>query len=120
MLETNDSPRFKSFAFSLGILSLFALIVTAWVLLNVRREQAIVTRLINHLQGNDLEVANELFSELGLQKSLSLLLVLNVVAAAIAFSFVVRGYFSSERNLRDAKVLSADILASMEDRKSVV
>lgn len=114
MLETNDSPRFKSFAFSLGILSLFALIVTAWVLLNVRREQAIVTRLINHLQGNDLEVANELFSELGLQKSLSLLLVLNVVAAAIAFSFVVRGYFSSERNLRDAKVLSADILASMD------
>ena len=114
MIETDDGPRFKHFAFSLGVLSLFALIVTAWVLLNVRNEQAIVTSLINHLQGNDLQVANELSSELGLQKSLSLVLVLNVVAAAIAFSFLVRGYFSSERNLEDARVLSADILASMD------
>ena len=114
MIETNDSPRFKQFAFSLGIVSLFALIVTAWVLLNVRHEQEIVTSLINHLEGNDLKVANELSSELGIQKSLSLVLVLNVVAAAVAFSFVIRGYFSSERNLEDVKVLSADILASMD------
>ena len=114
MNETNDSLRFKKFAFALGLLSLFALVVTAWVLMNVRNEQAIVTLLINHLEGNDLQVANELSSELGLQKSLSLVLVLNVVAAAVAFSFVVRGYFSSERNLEDVKVLSADILASMD------
>ncbi len=114
MIETNESPRFKQFAFALGLLSLFALVVTAWVLMNVRNEQAIVTRLVSHLEGNDLQVANELSSELGLQKSLSLVLVLNVVAAAVAFSFVVRGYFSSERNLEDVKVLSADILASMD------
>ncbi len=114
MFETNDIPRFKQFAFLLGIVSLFALIVTAWVLLNVRHEQEIVTSLINHLEGNDLKVANELSSELGIQKSLSLVLVLNVVAAAVAFSFVIRGYFSSERNLEDVKVLSADILASMD------
>ena len=114
MIETNDSPRFKQFAFALGILSLIALVVTTWVLLNVRHEQAILTRLVSHLQGNDLLVANELSSELGLQKSLSLLLGLNLIASAIAFSFVVRGYFSSERNLEDAKVLSADILASMD------
>ena len=114
MIEANDSPRFKQFAFALGILSLFALIVTAWVLINVRHEQAIVTRLVKHLEGTDLQVANELSSELGLQKSLSLLLALNVVAAVVAFSFVVRGYFSSERNLEDVKVLSTDILASMD------
>ncbi len=114
MLETKDSQRFKPLAIALAILSLLTLIVTAWVLINVRHEQAIVTSLINHLQGSDLQVANELSSELGLQKSLSLLLVLNVVAAAVAFSFVIRGYFSSERNLKDVKVLSADILASMD------
>jgi two-component system nitrogen regulation sensor histidine kinase GlnL len=114
MIETNDSPRFKQLAFALGILSLFALVVTAWVLLNVRHEQAIVNQLVSHLQGNDLQVANELSSELGLQNSLSLLLGLNLIAAAIAFSFLVRGYFSSERNLEDVKVLSADILASMD------
>lgn len=114
MIETNDSPRFKQLAFALGILSLFALVVTAWVLLNVRHEQAIVNQLVSHLQGKDLQVANELSSELGLQNSLSLLLGLNLIAAAIAFSFLVRGYFSSERNLEDVKVLSADILASMD------
>jgi len=114
MIETNDSPRFKQLAFALGILSLFALVVTAWVLLNVRHEQVILTRLVSHLQGNDLLVANELSSELGLQKSLSLLLGLNLIASAIAFSFVVRGYFSNERKLEDVKVLSTDILASMD------
>jgi PAS domain S-box-containing protein len=114
MIETNDSPRFKRFAFALGILSLVALVVTAWVLINVRHEQEIVTRLVSHLKGNDLAVANELSSELVLQNSLSLLLVLNVIAAVVAFSFVVRSYFSSERNLADVKVLSADILASMD------
>ena len=114
MLETNDSPAFKPLAFALAILSLLALIVTAWVLINVRHEQAIVTTLIDKLQGSDLQVANELSSELGLQKSLSLLLVLNLAATAVALLFVIRGYFSSERNLRDVKVLSADILASMD------
>ena len=73
-----------------------------------------MTRLVSHLEGNDLQVANELSSELGLQNCLSLLLVLNVVATAVAFSLVVRGYFSSERNLEDMKVLSPDILASMD------
>lgn len=114
MLETNDSPAFKPLAFVLAILSLLALIVTAWVLINVRHEQAIVTTLIDKLQGADLQVANELSSELGLQNSLSLLLVLNLAATAVALLFVIRGYFSSERNLRDVKVLSADILASMD------
>lgn len=114
MFETNSSRSVKAFAFVLGLLSLFALIVTAWVLLNVRHEQAIVARLVSHLQGSDLEVAGELSSELGLQRSLSFLLVLNVIAAGIAFSLVLRGYFSSERNLQDVKVLSTDILASMD------
>ena len=114
MFETNDSRSVKQFAFALGLLSLFALIVTAWVLTNVRHEQAIVKRLVSHLEGSDLQVASELSNELGLQGSLSFLLVLNVMAAAVAFTFVLRGYFSSERNLADVKVLSADILASMD------
>ena len=114
MFETNVNRSVKQFAFALGLLSLFALVVTAWVLTNVRHEQAIVKRLVNHLQGSDLQVASELSTELGLQGSLSFLLVLNVVAATVAFTFVLHGYFSSERNLEDVKVLSADILASMD------
>ncbi len=114
MIENNDSRSVKRFAFALGLLSLFGLFVTAWVLMNVRNEQKIVTRLVEHLEGSDLTVARELSSELGLQRSLILSLVINAVAAAIAFTFVLRGYFSSERNLQNVKVFSADILASMD------
>lgn len=114
MLETNEGPSVRRYAFAIAFFSLLAFIVTAWVLSNVRHEQEIVTRLISHLQGNDLRIANELYSELGLQRGLTVLLVLNIVAVSIAFLFVVRGYFSSEQNLRDVKVLAADILASMD------
>ncbi len=114
MLETSNNPSIKRLALGLGLLSLISLVVTAWVLLNVHHEQVIVTRLVNHLQGSDLQVASELSSELGLQRSLSVLLVLNVIATAVAFSYVIRGYFSSARNLEDVKVLAADILASMD------
>ncbi len=73
MLETNDNNgnSVKRLAVVLGLLSLFAVTATAWVLINVRHEEQIVTRLISHLQGKDLQVANELSSELGLQRSLS-------------------------------------------------
>jgi len=114
MFETNGDPSVKPYVFAMGIFSLLAFVVTAWVLANVRHEQEIVTRLVSHLQGSNLQMASELSSELGLQRSLSVLLVLNTVAVAIAFLFVVRGFLSSERNLKDAKVLAADILASMD------
>jgi heme/copper-type cytochrome/quinol oxidase subunit 4 len=95
---------------ALASLSLISLFATIWVLVNVRHELEIVSRLIGHLQGSDLEFANELSSELGVQRSLSILLILNTVATSIAFWIVSRAYLSSERNLEEAKVLSADIL----------
>lgn len=99
---------------ALASLSLISLFATIWVLVNVRHELEIVSRLIGHLQGSDLEFANELSSELGVQRSLSILLILNTVATSIAFWIVSRAYLSSERNLEEAKVLSADILESMD------
>jgi two-component system nitrogen regulation sensor histidine kinase GlnL len=114
MIEVNDAPGIKRLALGFGILSLISLLVTAWVLSNVSHERQAVIQLVNHLQGNDLKVANELSNELGLQQALTLLLVVNVIATTVAFTYVVRNYFSSERNLRDVKVLSEDILASMD------
>lgn len=114
MFETTTNKSIKPLTVILGLLSLVTLIGTAWVLANVRREQAIVTSLISHLQGADLSVARELSSDLSLQRSLSGLLILNALAAAVAFTIVLRGYFSSERTLQDVKVLSTDILASMD------
>ncbi|MGV3485784.1 MAG: two-component system sensor histidine kinase NtrB, partial [Planctomycetaceae bacterium] len=55
-----------------------------------------------------------LSGDLRLRSRLSLLLVLNTIGTAIALAFVVRGYLSSERSLRDVKVLATDILASMD------
>ncbi|QDT12502.1 two-component system sensor histidine kinase NtrB [Planctomycetes bacterium K23_9] len=114
MFSADDSRSVRRFAIGLAILSLLTLSVTAWIWINVRHEQQIVGQLIGHLRGNDFEVAEELQSELSVQSELSLLLVLNAIATAVVLSFVVRGYFSSQRSLRDAKELSADILASMD------
>lgn len=114
MFDSHDGRGIRRFAFGLALLSLTAVSVTAWNLANVHREQEIVERLIRHLPESDLQVAKELSGDLSLQSGLSLLLVLNIVATAIAFALVVRGYLSSERTLKDVKVLSADILASMD------
>ncbi|QEG01227.1 Sporulation kinase E [Stieleria maiorica] len=114
MFDSHDGRGVRRFAFGLALLSLVAVSVTAWILSNVRREQEIVARLIQHLPESDLQVAKELSGDLSLQSGLSILLVLNIIATAIAFALVVRGYLSSERTLKDVRVLSADILASMD------
>jgi hypothetical protein len=66
MFRTNDSRSAKRIAYVLGLLSIFSLFVTAWVLIHIRREQEIVTTLVEHLKGGDLEVATELSSDLRL------------------------------------------------------
>ncbi len=126
MFDTHDGRGVRRFAIGLAILSLLAVSATAWILSNVRREQEIVARLIQHLPDSDLQAANELSNDLGLQSSLSALLVLNIVATTIAFGMVIRGYLSSEQALHDVKVLATDILASMDagvittDRQDVI
>lgn len=102
------------YAAGLAILSLIALFVTAVILRDVSREQEIVSRIIQHLPESDLAAARELSGDLNLQSGLSLLLVVNICLTAIASGFVIRGYLSSEKSLRDVKVLATDILASMD------
>lgn len=98
----------------LAVLGIVALVLTATILIDVQREQEIVARIIQHLPQSDLEVAEELSGDLRLQRSLSILLVLNLLGTGIALALVVRGYFSSEQSLRDVKGFAADILASMD------
>ncbi len=117
MLETKSTKskrHAKIFALLLGGFTILALVVTAWDLYTVRREQEIVADLFDHLQGEDKQVAQELANQLRLQWRLTASLVLSVLAAAIAFSLALRGYFSSERNLENARILSTDILASLD------
>ncbi|MCG6156468.1 two-component system sensor histidine kinase NtrB [Rubinisphaera margarita] len=104
----------RLFALGLVLLSVSALGLTAWILWDVQQEQEIVSRIIQHLPESDLEAARELSGDLKLQSRLSILLVLNITGTAIAFALMLRGYLSSERSLRDVKVLATDILASMD------
>lgn len=114
MFKVHDGRGVRQFAAGLAILSLMALTVTAWIVFDVHREQEIVSRIVQHLPASDLAAARELSGDLRLQSRLSVLLVLNIFGTAIAFGMLVRGYLSSEQTLRDVKVLSADILASMD------
>jgi two-component system nitrogen regulation sensor histidine kinase GlnL len=114
MFDVHDGRGVRRFAAGLALLSLIALTVTAWIFYDVAREQQIVSRIIGHLPESDMAVANELSGDLQLRSRLSFLLVLNIAGTGIAFAIVVRGYLTSERSLRDAKVLATDILASMD------
>ncbi|MGB7328683.1 MAG: histidine kinase dimerization/phospho-acceptor domain-containing protein, partial [Rubripirellula sp.] len=109
-----DRSSVRWFAVGLATLSLIALSVTSWILWTVKREQELVADLIRHLPPSDMAAAQELSGDLRSQLGLTILLVVNLIATAIAFTWLVRGYLNSERSLRDVRVLSADILASMD------
>lgn len=98
----------------LALLSLSALIVTAWILTDFGHEQRIVEELTRHLPDSDLDEARQLAGELRLQSRLSVLLILNILASGVALVMLVRAYISSERSLRTARVLATDILASLD------
>jgi len=109
-----NSNGIRRFAAGLATLSLISLILTAWIMIDVQREQQIVARIIQHLPESDLLVAEELSGDLRLHHGLGYLLVLNLIGTAIAVILLIRGYISSERSLRDVKVWATDILASMD------
>ena len=98
----------------MALLSLMALVVTAWILTDFSREQEIVEELTRHLPASDIPEANELAGELRLQWRLSVVLILNIVASGVALTLLMRAYISSERSLREVRVLATDILASID------
>ncbi len=110
MIDTPGGRGVRRLAIGLAVLSCLSFFTAAWIFSVVRREQEIVS----HLPASDVGVASELKGELVLQRSLLLLLVLDFAAAGVAIVFVVRAYLSSQQSLEDVKVLSSDILASMD------
>lgn len=114
--KSSRSSRSPHWAIAgLAVLSLMALVVTAWILADFSHEQEIVEELTRHLPASDLPEANELAGELRFQWRLSVLLILNIVASGIALTLLVRAYLTSERSLRDVKGLAMDILASIDE-----
>jgi PAS domain S-box-containing protein len=117
MFNVDDSRASRGFQLAIGglaVLSITSLVVTAWILTDFGREQEIVQAITRHLPASDLADARELAGELQLQARLSVLLILNIIATGVALTILVRAYISSERSLREVKVLATDILASMD------
>lgn len=117
MFHADQSQQIRASKWAIGVLallSLMALIVTAWILTDFSREQEIVREITGHLPASDLPEANELAGELRLQSRLSVVLILNIIASGVALTLLVRAYISSERSLREARVLATDILASID------
>ena len=96
------------------MLSVAALGVTVWVMIDFLNEQEVVHGLIQELPPGAATAAEELEGELRWQFRLTILVVLNVIVTAFAIALLWRAYTSSQETLRDIKALAGDILSSMD------
>ncbi|MCA9213127.1 MAG: PAS domain-containing sensor histidine kinase [Planctomycetales bacterium] len=95
-------------------LSVLALAVTVWVMVDFLAEQQIVRELIRELPVSAKNKAEALEGELRWQFRLSILIVLNLVVTGFAVVLLARAYRSSQESLRDLKALAGDILSCMD------
>ena len=112
-----DNPfrqhRFKLLVAALALLSLTNLLIGAWLMADILREQGIVAAISDHLPSGDRDEAQRLARELQLNYRLVILVVLNVLSGTLATSALVRDYVTSQRSLREARVAANDILFSL-------
>lgn len=116
MTDNEEIPSNGPWRLSIGVLallSLSSLVLSAWLLLDVRHEQAVVAEFTKHLPEQDRAEANELAQELLQQSRLTVLLAINLLGSGIALALLVRGYFRNERQLRKVQIQAEDILASL-------
>lgn len=111
-LPTGRNPQWA--IGGLAALSVLSLVVTAWILVELPRELQIVEQLTPHLPATDRPEAIELAGELQLQSRLTVLLIVNLIASAVALALLVRAYLTSQRSLRNVHVLASDVLASLD------
>lgn len=114
-VNTNETGKvYRPAIVGLLMLSVAAFAVTVWVMIDFLREQEIVHQLIGKLPPEAAADAAELEGELRWQFRLSILVVLNLVATALAVVLLSRAYGSSQASLRDLKAKASDILGSMD------
>jgi len=93
---------------------LAATAATIWILTEIRKEQRAVAELLRRDAVLNRELLGTLPGELRWQLVLTVLVLLVLVAAAVALWSMMRAYGGSQRMLREERLLSAEILASME------
>lgn len=116
MTYNEEIPTFGPWRISIAVLALLSfssLVLSAWLLLDVRHEQAVVAEFTEHLPQQDRAEANELAQELLQQSRLAVLLTINLLGSGIALALLVRGYFRNEQQLRKVRIQAEDILASL-------
>jgi PAS domain S-box-containing protein len=99
-----------------GVLAtvLFAAAVTVWLVVETRKEQRTIARV---LQDGSTSVAADvgtLPGELRLQMVFSVLVLVVLVFAAVVLTRVFRAFWVSQESLRQVRTLSWNILASMD------
>lgn len=112
--RSDSVSPFRWAVIALLCLSLAALGITIWIMVDFLREQEIVHRLIQQLPDEAMSDARKLAGELKWQFRLAMLVVLNVIATACAVALLSRAYSSSQASLRNIKILASDILNSMD------
>jgi len=112
--HTETKKTYRLAVIGLLLLSVAALSVTVWVMIDFLREQSIVEGLIENLPADARDSAKLLAGELRWQFRLTILVVLNVVVTGIAVVLFSQAYRSSQESLRDIKALASDILSSVD------
>lgn len=91
-----------------------AVAATVWILLEIRKEQRAIALMLRGEIGRTSDSLVTLPGELRWQLLLTVLVLVVLVAAGIGLLSVLRAYVGSQRTLREVRMLSADILASMD------
>ena len=112
--STESGKNYRLAIVSLLVLSVAALAITIWVMVEFLHEQEIVQELIRKLPNDATASAEELAGELRWQFRLSILVVLNLVVTGFSVLLLWRAYRTSQESLRDIKALAADILSSID------
>lgn len=112
-----DTRLVRVMMIGLLVTNLLATAITVWIMVEVRKEQALFAEVLEELRkdsGELVSTTQELSSELRWQYGLTILVLLNIVATGLALAALSRAYLMSQRSLRNVKELAANILASMD------
>ncbi|TWU40134.1 Sporulation kinase E [Novipirellula aureliae] len=110
---TELGKSYRIAVIGLSLLSVAALAITLWMLVDLLKEQNVVDDLMKELPRGAKRAAEFLAGELKWHFRLTILVIINVVVTAIAVILLWRAYHASQTSLRDFKALASDVLSSM-------
>jgi PAS domain S-box-containing protein len=117
MFQVDNGQSASSYRRPIAVILAFnvaALLLTLWLMIEMLREQDIMSKLVKQLPPSSVQSAKEMAGELLWQFRLSVLLVVNLIATTLSVVLLWRAYHVSQESLRDMQALAIDILNSMD------